>query len=227
VTKAPVKTKAPAKAPVKKAAAKKPVKKPAKKAPAKGKPPITVADVKAVVARLEGEKRAQLRAALRAKLGRPSAYQPEYCQLATNYCLMGATDAELAKYFYVAEQTINNWKLQHPEFLESIANGREKADAHIAASMYHRAKGYSHVEDDIRTVAMGMNQGSEIVITPTIKHYPPDTAAASLWLRNRQPGKWRDKVDVEHSGRLRLDQLPDGELTERLAEVQKRLGIVP
>ena len=29
---------------------------------------------------------------------------------------------------------------------------------------------------------------------PYTEHYPPDTQAASLWLRNRQPRQWRDKV---------------------------------
>ena len=45
-------------------------------------------------------------------------------------------------------------------------------------------------------MASGNGQGSEIVITPTVKHYPPDTQAASLWLRNRQPQLWRDKTEV-------------------------------
>jgi hypothetical protein len=40
-----------------------------------------------------------------------------------------------------------------------------------------------------------------------VKCYPPDTAAASLWLRNRQPAKWRDKTDVEHSGGISLTEL--------------------
>lgn len=193
----PVKAKAaPVKAPVKKAA-----KKPVKKAAVK----VVVSPVKRPV-------------------GRPSAYKPEFCALATNYCLLGATDKELAQFFEVSEATVNTWKTEHPQFLDSIKQGREIPDANVARSLYQRACGYSHTEDDIRTVALGMNQGSEIVITPTVKHYPPDTQAASLWLRNRQPAKWRDKVEVEHGGRVRLDQLPDNELNERLAELHKRLA---
>jgi hypothetical protein len=42
--------------------------------------------------------------------------------------------------------------------------------------------------------------GGEIVITPTVKHYPPDTSAATLWLKNRQGAVWRDKVENVHVG---------------------------
>jgi hypothetical protein len=38
----------------------------------------------------------------------------------------------------------------------------------------------------------------EVTLTPFVKHYPPDTHAASLWLRNRQSKRWRDRI--EHTG---------------------------
>lgn len=126
--------------------------------------------------------------------GRPTKYQAEYAEQAYKLCLLGATDAKLADFFGVSEATVNTWKTAHPEFLESITRGKDAADAEIASALFHRAKGYSHPEVDIRVVA------SEIVQTPLVKHYPPDTPAASLWLRNRQPALWRDKVDMEHTG---------------------------
>lgn len=132
--------------------------------------------------------------------GRPSKYKTEYAELAYKFCLLGATDQRLADFFEVSLDTVQEWKRVHPEFVSALINGREVADAEIAASLYHRAKGYVHTEDDIRTVSVGGGQ-SEIVITPTLKHYPPDTAAASLWLRNRQSAKWRDKIENEVYGK--------------------------
>lgn len=119
--------------------------------------------------------------------GRPSRYKPEYAEQAKKLCMLGLTDKELAKFFEVSEQTLNTWKKAHPEFLESLKGGKTLADAEVAAKLHHRALGYSHPEDDIRVV------NGQIVITPTIKHYPPDTTAAIFWLKNRQPNKWRDK----------------------------------
>jgi len=65
----------------------------------------------------------------------------------------------------------------------------------VARSLYQRAIGYSHEDVDIRVV------DKEIVKTKIVKHYPPDVTAASLWLRNRRPDLWRDKQDIEVSGK--------------------------
>jgi len=82
-------------------------------------------------------------------MGRPSKYKPEYAEQAYKLCLLGATDAELADFFAVSEQTINAWKGDFPEFLESLTNGKHHADAKVAQALYHRALGYSHPEDKI------------------------------------------------------------------------------
>lgn len=118
--------------------------------------------------------------------GRPTKYKPEYVELAFNYSLLGATDAQMAKYFDVSEQTLNAWKWQFPEFLEALKKGKEEADASVAKRLYHRAKGYTHKEDKIF-----LHEGEPVVV-PTEKHYPPDTTAAIFWLKNRQRDKWRD-----------------------------------
>jgi len=121
--------------------------------------------------------------------GRPSSYKPEYAEQAYKLCLLGATDDELADFFGVSGTTIDNWKTAHPQFIGALKDGKQLADANVAQSLYHRALGYSHPEDDIR-VADGA-----IVITPTVKHYPPDSTACIFWLKNRKTAKWRDRVD--------------------------------
>ena len=130
--------------------------------------------------------------------GRPTSYRPEFAKQAYKLALLGMTDRQMAEFFGVTEQTLNNWKTSAPGFFESLINGRDIADADIAVSLYQRAKGYEHPEDDIRVVSLGGNAGSEIVITPTIKRYPPDTGAAALWLSNRQRARWKQKIEVEH-----------------------------
>lgn len=131
--------------------------------------------------------------------GRPSKYRPEFAEQAVKLCRLGATDVELAEFFGVSESTLNNWKKAHPGFLESLKKGKTLADAEVADKLFKRATGYEHPEDDIRTVSDGGGTSS-IVITPTIKRYPPDTGAAIFWLKNRQPAKWRDKVETEDKG---------------------------
>lgn len=123
--------------------------------------------------------------------GRPTLYQAAYAEQARRLALLGQTDAEMAAFFGVNEATLHRWKHAHKDFCESIKEGKSDADAKVAAALYQRALGYSHPDTHI-----GIYQG-EAVITPITKHYPPDTAAAFIWLKNRQPDKWRDRVEAD------------------------------
>ena len=107
---------------------------------------------------------------------------------------LGATEVEMADFFGVTTVTLFNWRTQHPEFFNATRLGKEEADDRVEQRLFARAMGYEHDEVDIRVV------NGEIVKTPIRKFYPPDTAAASLWLRNRRPGAWRDKVEAIHTG---------------------------
>ena len=58
------------------------------------------------------------------KKGRKSEYRIEFSDQALKLCLLGATDKELAEFFSVSEQTLNKWKKDYPEFLESLKKER-------------------------------------------------------------------------------------------------------
>ena len=123
--------------------------------------------------------------------GRPTGYLAEYAQIAFQLTLLGATDAEMASAFDVDERTINRWKIQFPEFCQSIKRGKLKADGEVVGSLYKRALGFS--APDVHITAY---EGVPI-ITPVEKYYPPDTTAQIFWLKNRQPKQFRDKPEVE------------------------------
>lgn len=169
----------------------------------------------------------------RRSVGRPTLFRDEYVEQAYKLCLLGATDAELADFFEVCERTINTWKEDYPEFLQSLKAGKASADAAVAESLYKRALGYSHPDVHISNF-QGM-----ITVTDIVKHYPPDTGAAFIWLKNRQPHKWKDKVEVKEDINLNifppkevLKELFDASLkrsTEKAAMLtnrRERLGIV-
>lgn len=124
-------------------------------------------------------------------MARPTKYKPEYTEEAYKLCLLGATDKQMGDFFDVNEDTINEWKKRHPEFSESLKEGKIVADANVAESLYKRACGYEHPE-----VHISSYQG-DITITDLTKHYPPDTAAAFIWLKNR--AGWKDKTETEHT----------------------------
>lgn len=122
-------------------------------------------------------------------MARPTKYKEEYAGQAKKLSMLGLIDEEMAKFFEVALSTFHLWKKEHPEFSDALNGGKTLVDAEVAAKLFHRACGYEHPEYDIRAI------NGEVVITPTTKHYPPDTTAAIFWLKNRQRDKWRDKPE--------------------------------
>lgn len=135
--------------------------------------------------------------------GRLTDYDEKFCQIAYCMALLGATDEDLAQAFDVSRTTINEWKNKYVEFSEHLKRGKLVADSNVAARLYERALGYEHDSEEIKVVSVGNNGGSEIERVPIRKIYPPDTVAAIFWLKNRQPSKWRDKQEVEHSGEIK------------------------
>lgn len=125
-------------------------------------------------------------------MARPTRFKPEYSEQAFKLCLLGATDKDLGAFFEVDERTINRWKDDHGEFCQSLKDGKDRADATVAQSLYRRALGYTH--DAVKIVADAKTGAEHIV--PYTEHYPPDTTACIFWLKNRQKDRWRDRQEV-------------------------------
>ena len=103
--------------------------------------------------------------------------------------------------------TLYAWKGQFPEFADALQRGKDVADDIVEAALFKRAVGYNFDAVKIITVPQGANQGSKVEEVPYVEHVPPDTAAATFWLKNRRPRRWREKVDMEHSGTLTLAEM--------------------
>lgn len=130
------------------------------------------------------------------KVGRPKALQDIDLELLTRLCKLGLTDEQLADFYEVSVATIYNAKNRDQEFLEAIKKGKEIADAAVGEALYQRATGYEH-----EAVKIQQYEG-QIIETPYIKHYAPDTTAAIFWLKNRRRDDWRDSknIDVQSKG---------------------------
>lgn len=151
-------------------------------------------------------------------VGRPTNYIEKYNKQAYRLCLLGAIDEELAEFFEVSVTTIKSWKSNHPGFLAAIKKGKIAADSKVAERLYERAMGYSHPETHVS------NFKGEITKTELTKHYPPDTVAAFIWLKNRQPEKWRDKIEVGVNVKLDREALVQIEqvFMEKMTQARER-----
>lgn len=136
-----------------------------------------------------------------AKTGRPTKYRDEYAEQARKLCLLGATNDDIAAFFDVGTTTVDRWIADHEPFRCAIKEGRIQADAVVSDRLYSRAIGFE--QDEVKVFQY---QG-EPVIVPVRVRYAPDVTAQIFWLKNRQPDKWRDKQQVEHSGSIETPSL--------------------
>jgi hypothetical protein len=118
--------------------------------------------------------------------GRPTDFLPEYSEQARNLALLGLTDKQMSEHFGITVSTFNLWKLKHPQFSESLKEGKVAADAKVAYSLYQRAIGF--------TITVEKVVDGEI--QPTKEFIPGDPGAQKLWLINRQREHWQGAPDV-------------------------------
>jgi len=150
-------------------------------------------------------------------VGRPTDYRPEYVALARKLCKSGQTDRELADFFEISIVTLNNWKAEYPEFLNSIINAKDVADERVERSLYHRAIGYTFEAEEV------FQYQGEIVRAKVRKHVPPDVTAGIFWLKNRRKDVWRDVYKHEFGQAGAFDKLSDAELVAELAKTAQLL----
>jgi hypothetical protein len=103
--------------------------------------------------------------------GRPTEYDPAYCDQIVEHMSEGASITSFAAEIGVCRATINNWMAEHSEFLEACARAKAKC-----------AAWWEKTNRKLAETGTG-NQG-----------------ACKLGLTNMAADDWRDKSEVEHSG---------------------------
>lgn len=107
----------------------------------------------------------------------------------------------------ISMDTFYTWMKGYSEFSELVKTAREEAEtnriAQLEASLYKRATGYSVKEKRSELVA-NPNGGAPMIIKQTIteKEIAPDTGAIIFALTNKDPERWKNKLNTEHSGEV-------------------------
>ena len=106
----------------------------------------------------------------------------------------GLTDEQIAGNIGISAQTYYEWQKRFPEFREALKKGKAPVDIQVENALLKRALGYDY-EETVTEIQQGAD-GREIKHVRRIrKHMPPEVGAIVFWLKNRRPGKWRDKVE--------------------------------
>lgn len=110
-------------------------------------------------------------------MGRPTDYDPAYCDKVIDLGREGASKAEMAFALGVARNTLDNWAAAHPEFLSAVKE---------AVSL---AQGWWEAEG--RKAVFGAKPGF-------------NATAYIFTMKNRFPDDWKDKRETELSGSVEM-----------------------
>lgn len=142
--------------------------------------------------------------------------------LLSGWAREGLTDEQIAKNMKISRSTLNEWKKKHSDISDTLKKNKEIVDYEVENALLQKCFGYNkkvlknikvkHVEynDDGRKIS----EHEEIVEVYDEVHIPADTTAEIIWLKNRQPDKWRDKPKEtvsEDEGVVIVDDLPKHE----------------
>lgn len=110
--------------------------------------------------------------------GRPSIYDPAYCEQAIAVLADGFSMTALAGEIGVARSTVYEWVEHHQDFSDAIKIGQAKA------------------------VLWWEKANRNLAITGE-----GNATACIFGLKNRAADEWRDKIETQHSGELAISKL--------------------
>lgn len=135
----------------------------------------------------------------------------------TEWALNGLTNEQIATNIGINVKTLYAWSSKYEELCNALKRAKSFADTEVENALYKRALGY--------TVALNkqkITKNGVVVDCIEEMHIPADTTAQIFWLKNRQPEKWRDKVEQnvtvdDHRENMKdfMEVIKSGKLTKK------------
>lgn len=115
----------------------------------------------------------------------------------------GLFDEQIAHNMGIKRQTLYEWKKRFPVISDVLKVNKEVVDRQVENAMLKSALGYKFEEVTHENVFDEQEGEYVLKVTKVVtKEVNPNVTAQIFWLKNRKPGQWRDKQEVEHSGGL-------------------------
>lgn len=106
--------------------------------------------------------------------GRPTKYDPSFCETVISFGKQGLSKAQIAARLDIHRDTLHQWEQTHPEFSDAI-----KKAVGFAQDLW---------EERFALGAMGANEDGQ-QMNPTMMIF---------LMKNRFPADWREKQTTEH-----------------------------
>lgn len=148
--------------------------------------------------------------------GRPPKYDPAILPL-VKHCAgkLAYTEFQITQVLGITARTLDNWKIEYPEFLRALRLGKVQANARVEEALYHRAIGYTRMLETKRVIEVpavpevpatdtapaipAMPAHTQVVTTYEEQHYPPSEVAQRYWLGNRDERRWKERKILAHT----------------------------
>lgn len=128
----------------------------------------------------------------------------EKLYLVERWCREGLIEKDIAKRLGISVSTLEEYKKQHPEFLEALKKNKELVDYEVEDNLLDQCRGrYVEVEKAFKCKKIYYNKDGkrcekeEVVVVKVKEFVPPDTMAQLAWLNNRRPDRWRRNANKE------------------------------
>lgn len=140
-----------------------------------------------------------------------SKYDPDtFPLLAEGYAREGLTDKQIAKKLGISKATFYVYENKYKDFSDSIKKGKAPVDIVVENKLLQRATGYEY--DEVReesTKDIETGKVTLVRVVTTTKQIVPDVTAQIFWLKNRKAEKWRDVKNLEHAGKISIEDIQD------------------
>jgi len=134
--------------------------------------------------------------------------------LITSLLQNGLTEEQACEKMGITRNVLNFWRRKYPEVVEAVKKGKEPVDQKVVNSLYRSAMGYTYDEViwepktlSSKEIKERLERGDDspppLVRKRVIrKHVAPNVIAQIFFLKNRLPGEWKDRTNVNVSGKV-------------------------
>lgn len=120
----------------------------------------------------------------------------------------GLSNEQIAHNIGINKDTLYEWQKRFSDFSDALKKGKEVVDREVENALLKRAMGYEYDEVTQEPVTDKDTGITEMRVTKRVtKQIVPDVTAQIFWLKNRKPDEFRDKRDVELSGKVDLGSI--------------------
>ncbi len=132
---------------------------------------------------------------------------PDGLTLLGGWAREGLTDEEIARKMKISRSTLSEYKKKYSDISDTLKKEKEIVDYEVENALLKKCLGYNvKVLKNIKLKKVEYNskgykksEKEEIVEVYDEVHIPADTTAQIIWLKNRQPDKWRDKPQPKNN----------------------------